>query len=260
VTQDLSSTNTSRYARSFESGLAIYQNPWVKTIVTSSFLAAAFVAGYVSRLGWGFSPLVNRIDMIGSVVLTASLFGVLVRIVWVGLQAFFEKEEPKESQIVQSSLRYVKAVATFVRRYFKFLAAVNIVVSVSLISLFIYNDYPVGSIVIPIFIMGSHLLIAMAAKRRWRVFAGVLRYFGLAFVFCLGSAWVDIPRLLPGQLTIEIGEPRTSHDAAIILRAVEGVLLFLDDETVVTFLPWDEIKSIKSKKDGGLREAARFGQ
>lgn len=247
--------NLIRYSKVVTLLFEVFRNPWVKLLFTSALVGISFIGGYVSRLGWGFAPLVNRGEMVGSVLLVASIIGVFIRIVWIGFQVHFIREQPRETQFAESIFTVGLSIDAYLKNKLRGIAFLTGCFLFLVTGTYVYYDVSVSLLLFPLAFAIILLATFFLVGRRWRALGVFLGFSALTISFFSGSFWVDSARFFRASLVVKLGDKGEIHKVAIILRGQEGMFVFLDDDRFVSFIPWGEIKSIKSSRRGGMRDA-----
>lgn len=221
------------------------RSPFLLLLLNVLLLSSAVVVGLFVQLGFGYAALVDKADLFASLALYAALAAVLLRLIMAA------------TLVAQNAL--TKPTAAGEERipwWIKHRTAIGLTVWAAAIVLFLSafvwlrGNLLVASFSLCLLTAAAIILIGLTdPSNRW-VLATVTGAALLTLALSIGWAFPDFIRDRQPRVRISLQNDPVDRVGSILLKANDGLLIFLDDADPLTiglkltYVPLSEIRAI----------------
>lgn len=227
--------------------------PWLATFLTISALISAFQMGFMLRLGSAIWPLLDKPQMLVSLIIWAAAVWILLKLLWSVLKIYKQVITRAKSGVNADKVDDVISIINFLSTssqsktgHYLSLALLGVAVTLIAINPFCMQNFTLPPILLLISAIACRKLL-FEKKFRWIPLTG-FSVFLLMSSLTLGAAWVDVSRHLAGTASLRMSGEQTTQNASVLMRNEHGIFAFVGEEEEITFFPWDIIHSVKSNK------------
>ncbi|WP_019564349.1 hypothetical protein [Agrobacterium sp. 10MFCol1.1] len=220
------------------------KNPWIKIGSTVAALSAAFIAGVLYRIGPDLLPLVDRGELIGSIAISTATAVVIFKLVSALISSLYSSDGGINRLRRRGYDFFALLMDMSTKQQIACFAATLILSIFFLFRALVYGE--ILSLFAAAIVVFLSVAYTQARQHHWHKMLSSLALLCLVVAFLSGSLWVESNRYL-SPVSIKIGD-QVETKAHLVLRGQSGLFLFIRDEKSVTFVPWDEVKLIKSNE------------
>lgn len=218
-------------------------------VVSALAVTTAFSIGISTRLGASMWPLLGASSVISTILFWAATLGLLVNmagiVISVSLKAVRKQKTPKKSHLKAALVRFFTVPPDGFWGEIIAIGTMLVVFGVTLVVLFTQDAT----------VLSFSYLIAAIFVYRVALIEALRPAFLLAFAALMlltsttfGSASVDILRYIGGEATVKFADKSDPIKVTVLTQTEHGIFVFVGHEEEVTFLPWDNLKYVKSAK------------
>lgn len=231
----------------------------VKPVLTAtlSFLVigAAFTSGIISELGFEFIPIIDKAELLVSLVAYAAILGVSARITFLMLGVMHDLAPWRQPNKEPGPDRRGEAAIAVLMWWQRLPFIVTTIPLAGLLFVSIKLQDWVGSgrgVTIAVSALATLALsLILIHARRWGPIVAIYLVFVLSTALNLGGTWVEFLRDSAPRVTLHLVGVNAPLEASIVIRSSEGIILFPGGTATARFVPWHQIERL----DGKVRSA-----
>ena len=233
--------------------LAAYTHPIVSGILTLMLASAALLTGIIDGLGSNFIPLIQKQDLIGTVLfnfLFVLFLAGLMRLLALLTHGFYIMSESVKPSTSEASVG-IKILWIF--------GCLFVLISIALLTIRLVTPY--SAVLLVAALVCAAVLVALVLaylNLTDRMIIFLLQLIFLFSMFGLGRAWIDIQRVKPAGVRVYLKDGM-KLDSNIVFSSPSGFIIYLTGSAEAEYHTWDSVDRIKVIELPGKSRTPIFG-